>query len=595
MRALIASLPVRWRPKPAPVLGLALATAWLVAALPAAAAEGVKVKVTVEGLSGEMKRNALGSMMLTAAADEGRLSEGEARRLVERGRTEIAQSLQPFGYYKPTIREELKTDESPWKARYFVETGPPVILRGVEISVTGPGADLPRFRELLAAFPLAPGKRLQHAPYEALKTGLDRAASQNGYLDAKFAARRIAVDAEADTAHIEVRFETGPRYFFGPVTFQQDILDDAFVRDFVTFEEGEPYNVDSLIALQLALGSSPYFERVELEPKRAEAQDLRVPIDVRLVPNKVLRWTLGAGYGTDTGVEGTASIELRRLNRHGHRFSLDVLVSELKNTFGAQYQMPRAFGRKQLLTYSAGLSDEETDVQKSRGVTLGTSLTSSRGQWQQSIALYFQRQEFTVGNDHGVPDLLFPELSALSVVSDDRLKPRRGYRLYARLRGSSDQVLSDVPFVQLDLQAKGLIGAGKRGRFIARAEAGGVQTNDFHALPPNIRYFAGGSQSVRAYGYQDLGPRDASGAPTGGQRLLFASTELEQRLYGSWGLAVFCDVGNAVQNLYDPLAAGAGVGLRWFSPVGMVRLDVAWALREPPNHGQVQFSIGPDL
>ena len=585
----------RLRPRPVLLRGLALAALLLAPALPAVAADGVKVDVSVEGLSGEMKRNALGSMMLTAAASEGRLSEGEARRLVDRGRSEIAQSLQPFGYYRPVIRNDLEVRDGPWKARYYVQPGPPVLLRGVNVSVTGPGAELPRFRELVRTFPLAPGKRLEHAPYEALKTGLNRAAGQNGYLDASFSERRIAVDAKADTANVAVRFETGPRYFFGPVRFHQDILDESFLRTFVPFQTGEPYNVDSLLAMQLRLGTSPYFSRVEVEPQRDEATDLRVPIDVRLEPAKVLRWTLGGGYGMDTGFEATATLECRRLNRHGHRATLDVKVSEVRNTIGAQYQIPHAFGRDQLLTHSVAFTDEETDAQRSRGGSVGSTLTNVRGAWQQSIGLFFQRQDFTVGNDVGTPDLLMPEVSALHVRSDHRIEPRNGHRLYLLLRGSSDQVVSDASFVQLGAQAKLIKSAGPHRRIITRLEGGAVFTNDFHELPPNIRYFAGGAQSVRAYGYQELGPRDASNEPVGGQRLLFGSAEFEQRFFGSWGGAVFCDAGNALAKFGDPLAAGAGVGIRWFSPVGMVRFDVAWALREPPNHGQIQFAIGPDL
>ena len=163
------------------------------------------------------------------------------------------------------------------------------------------------------------------------------------------------------------------------------------------------------------------------------------------------------------------------------------------------------------------------------------------------------------------------------------------------LRGASEKVASDASFAQMDLHWKGIARAGGRGRVLLRAEAGLLGTEDFHDLPSTIRYFAGGAQSVRAYEYQELGPRDSSGEPVGGSKLLFGSAELDYRLFGQWALAAFYDFGNALQSLSDPLASGAGAGVRWVSPVGMVRLDAAQALDDPSHHVQFQFSLGPDL
>jgi len=130
---------------------------------------------------------------------------------------------------------------------------------------------------------------------------------------------------------------------------------------------------------------------------------------------------------------------------------------------------------------------------------------------------------------------------------------------------------------------------------IVRADVGSTWTHDFHDLPPSMRYFSGGAQSVRAYGFQDLGPRDPNDEPLGGQRLLFGSLEYERRVLGNWGLATFYDIGNALERFIDPLEDGAGIGMRWISPVGMVRLDLAWPIYDPSSGRRWQFSIGPDL
>jgi translocation and assembly module TamA len=493
------------------------------------------------------------------------------------------------------IRQDLDTGGDPWKARFFVDPGPPLLLASVDVKVDGPGAQLPKFAEIVRAFPLRPGQRLEHAPYDALKAALARTASQNGYLDAKFVSSRISVDLDAYTSSIEVHLETGQRYFFGPVRFEQDVLDDDFVNSYVTFEPGDPYNVDSLIAMQSALGGSPYFARVEVEPRRDQMQGLQVPIDVRLDPARRLRYTLGAGYGAETGAQVEAALEFRRLNKRGHRGTVNVLVSQYRNSVGLQYQLPRAFGRDQLLTHSISLLDEETDAQHSRGGTVGSTLAFVRGRWQQSLGVFFQRQDFTVGADTGKPDLLFPELTWTRVRTADRIKAMSGDRIVLLVRGASDQVVSDVGFAQAQVSTKWIGRAGKRDRVIVRADAGGTRSNDFRKLPPNMRYFSGGAASVRAYGYQELGPQDANGEPLGGQRLLFSSAEYDHRVVGDWGVAAFFDIGNALEFFSDPLKQGAGTGLRWASPVGMVRFDIAWPINDRSHGSQLQFSIGPDL
>jgi translocation and assembly module TamA len=113
-------------------------------------------------------------------------------------------------------------------------------------------------------------------------------------------------------------------------------------------------------------------------------------------------------------------------------------------------------------------------------------------------------------------------------------------------------------------------------------------------LPSSIRFFAGGSQSVRGYAYESLGPEDKDGDVVGGRHLLTGSVEFEHYFNDNWGMAVFLDTGNAIDNLSDKLEQGAGFGLRWKSPVGPVRIDLANSISRGKNW-RLNVSIGPDL
>ena len=134
-------------------------------------------------------------------------------------------------------------------------------------------------------------------------------------------------------------------------------------------------------------------------------------------------------------------------------------------------------------------------------------------------------------------------------------------------------------------------------RLLARLQVGALSTEDFSRTPVSMRFFAGGDQSVRGYAYQDIAPKSDTGRPLGGRYLLVGSTEYQYSLSPSWRLAVFIDAGNVTQEREElnSLKIGRGIGLRWISPVGALRLDLAQGLDELLGGFQLHFSMGPEL
>src|SRR6185369_6353017 len=157
----------------------------------------------------------------------------------------------------------------------------------------------------------------------------------------------------------------------------------------------------------------------------------------------------------------------------------------------------------------------------------------------------------------------------------DRIYPTRGERIEFDVRAADKSVLSNATFFQAIARGKFIQSFGEeRFRLITRADLGYTVTNDFHDLPPTVRFFAGGDQSVRGYSYQGIGPRDALGRVLGGKALEVASAELEYRFLQKWGVAAFYDTGTANDKFGGQLKVGTGVGVRWMSPIGLIRLDV---------------------
>jgi translocation and assembly module TamA len=560
-----------------------------------------RVRIEIDGLDKELRRNVLASLSLEEARDDDDLNEERIRRLHARGEAEIATALQPFGYYRPDVQATLSRDGATWVARYDVDPGPPLEVTTLDVRVEGEGQGDPWFQRDVREFPLQKGEPLYHPDYEGGKQRFVDDAASHGYLDADFQTSEMRVDLDAYTADVVVHFTTGPRYRFGPVTFNQDFLDPDLLRGYVTFKQGEILDMDELLQMQNALSDSPYFQRVEVLPRRDLAQGVEVPIEVNLTPSKHQRWSAGAGYGTDTGPRGTVALELRRINRHGHRGNVEIRGSQIEKSGQAQYQIPGAYPRTDVLTFSLGYSDLRTDTSESKSSLVGLGLTQARGEWREALALNLQREDFEVGLDEGRSELLIPQATWTRVRADDRISTTHGDRVEFTLRGADESLVSNASFLQASAQGKLIRSFADRFRFITRLQVGHTETDQLRELPPTIRFFAGGDQSVRGYGFQELGPLDEAGNVIGGEDLLTGSVELEYRFLEKWlflekwGVAVFYDTGNAMRSFSGSLEEGAGVGLRWVSPIGPIRADAAWALTEPGTPVRFHLTVGPDL
>lgn len=554
------------------------------------------LRVEVTGLGGEPRTNVLSALTIDDVVDRDDLDEATIRRLHAAAPREIARALEPFGLYRPQIEATLEPGEGGWTATYTVEPGEPARVTTLEIALLGDGLGDARFANLVETFPLAVGDALVHPRYEAGKQAFLDVAASDGYFDARFTTNAVVVDLDEDRVDIDLTFDTGPRFAFGEVTFQQSVLRPEILQSYVPFAPGAPFRTADLAVLQRSLENSGLWSRVTIVPRRDQVESGEpVPIEVTLTPRPRRRDTGGLGYATDSGPRVSGSMEFRRLNRSGHRGQIDLRVAEVDRSFGLRYEIPRAETERGLLRFEAGFTTIEPDSHDDETAFVGTSLTRLRGAWRQTFSLRLERHDFTVASDRGTVSFLAPGVSLSRTRADDPLVPRRGSRIDIALRAGAEGALSDVTFGRLYARGKLVRSLAPRVRLLGRIEAGSVLSDDFADLPPSLRFFAGGDSSVRGFGYLDLGPRDATGAVRGGKRLLTASLELELKVLQQWGVAAFYDAGNAFDDFGDRLERGAGVGLRWFSPIGLVRADVAWAVSVEGTPARLHLGLGIDL
>ncbi|MGB5442846.1 MAG: autotransporter assembly complex family protein [Gammaproteobacteria bacterium] len=558
-------------------------------------AHGAGIVVVIEGLEGELLENVRNNLSIEQYKDEAALTRSWVWRLHSKAVEEIHSALKPYGYYRPVVKKALLRIDDGWKATYKIDPGEVVSIGFADVQLTGEAQADKAFLKLLKEQRLTAGAPLDQVRYEKLKSSLQKLALERGYFDATFLQHEIRLDLEAYEANIMLHFDSGPRYQLGAVTFQPNPLSVDFLSRYVRFRQGDAYSTTAVLGLQDALNGSDYFSSVDVIPRQEKAEGLQVPIEVSLVSNKRNKYAVGAGYGTDTGVRVSAGFERRRVNRRGHRLAAGLQLSQIKNSLSANYLIPLQDPRTEQLAFSAGYFDSDTEDITSKTTTLGLSRSGTRWGLNETLGLKFQREDFSVGDEDGSSLLLMPEASWLWVRADNRTYTTRGARLQFSLRGAAEQLLSDVSFLQAHVQAKFIQKVFGSSRIILRGDAAISFAPDFQELPASVRFFAGGDQSVRGYAFESLGPEDADGNVAGGKHLLVGSAEYEQHIRDKWSAAVFMDTGNAFDDFSDSLNTGAGVGVRWRSPIGLIRVDVASALSSSGNPLRLHLVIGPDL
>lgn len=620
----------------------------LALAAPAAAA----VRIEIEGIRGAALRGNLERAAPLYAWRERRLSPAQARRLHEQGPAALLRTLEAHGYYRATVDGELERRGEDWVARYRVRVGNAIRVRALDIAFSGEGAGDPALAALLPGFPLQPGDRLVHAQWERGKSALGSAIEGRGYLRARQTSSRVEVYREDRAADIALAWDTGPRYRYGETVFEGAQFDDDFMRRFVRHRPGQPYLADDLLALQRRLIDADYFAFVSVSPRiarrrgptgapvpvgadagsvgvgetagaagqapvpvgpsqpaddsaaDAEADDTpgsgvdpepTVPIVVEVTPAPRDVYTAGVSIGTDSGVGVRGSVLRRWVNRRGHRASAEAEVSQRRTAAAANYAMPRPGDGVRTLNVGVSHLREQTDTSESETTSLYAMENRLWHGWLRDLGLRAMYGDFEVAEQRRNSTLVFAEGRLSRRVANDELFPTRGWSLSFEARAGSEALLSDTDFVQVRAEGRLIHPLGERQRLHLRGQLGSTWVDDFDALPPPLRFYAGGDRTVRGYGFQTLGPQDDEGRVLGGEHLAVASVEFERDVARDWSVAGFVDSGNAYTDGSFRTRTGIGVGVRWRSPVGLVRLDLAHGLDEAGRSLTLHLVIGPSL
>ncbi|MEE4125239.1 autotransporter assembly complex family protein [Pseudomonas viridiflava] len=564
----------------------------LVMSLSAAALADARLDVQITPANPDLKANIEGYV--------GELGERNAQALrnfslgAEQQAEKAAQAL---GYYQAQIDSEIQDGENP-RLVIKVLPGEPIRLRNVVVRVEGPAASLKAFK-VPQSDALKTGAVLNHGHYEDAKRLIQNQASRYGFFSGRFTSQRLSIDPRAGVADIELVYDSGPRYSLGKVMFSGDSpFDEDLLKRMVPFKENTPYDSQLIAELNQAMQASGYFEGVRVDAAPTAAVGQVIPVTVQLETRKPRTMGLGLGFSTDVGPRGRANWTRHWANAQGHSYGFESEISAPRQNVGLWYDVPLDPPLTDKLRFAGGYQYEEiagTDS-LSKLLTVGPEWHSKLPSgWERVISLKWQREEYRLGDDSGLSTLLMPGISYSYLRSDDRIDPHKGYRLQFDAQVAKEGLGSDANLVRGNVLLKGLTTIAQNHRFLGRVQFGGNFTDGYTSIPPSLRFFAGGDQSVRGYDYQTLSPTNSDGDRIGGRYMVAGSVEYQYSIAEKWRLATFVDQGNSFNNLDLPsLKTGVGFGVRWVSPVGPLRLDLAHPL-DDDGGVRLHFSMGPEL
>ncbi len=570
-----------------PVAILLALSMWLAVVAPAAA------EVVLDGVSAPEATNIRAFLSLSDLECDAPpwLVRWQARSADE----EISSALEALGYYNAHIVGSLDfPTDGCWRAKFQITPGDPVMVREVNVNVDGPLAKEASIAALLARAHNLQNKQFDHASYEDVKSGLLEAARSLGYFSATFKTSVVRVDARKLSAAVTLNLIGGQRYKFGNIEVVGDFLARRLIDSYIPFHTGQPYDAALVARLRRNLADSGYFGRSFVSADPDTAVDHAIPIRIELYPQR-RAWTysVGAGYADDTGPRVRLDAQNDLLNVDGHRASIKSVISTQQSSLDMQYRIPHITPLNDWFIFDAGLAHLESNTSSSDIKRVGARHTYERGKWVETDFVDLTYEDYKIANEYGQSRLVLFGTTLNWLWRNQPTRPTEGYRIDLTLRGAAQDLGSDTDVAQTIVGGQIIEGLTDTVRVILRSKAGYTWKQKFSDLPPTIRFFAGGATSIRGYAYQGVGP-EQDGNVVGGSRLLTGSVEFDYSFRPDWAAALFVDSGSAFDN--DPhFVTGVGAGIRWYSPVGPIRIDVAHPLDDPATQWRFYITIGPDL
>lgn len=531
------------------------------------------------------------------------LQANELQRLLGAADANARELLGTMGYFAPTITIELSNTpdsrHAPRTVTVNVQPGPQARIVSADIQFTDtPTQDargtLRQQQRVQRDWSLPPGQPFTQSAWDAAKTSGLRRLQAYRHPAARIASSRAEIDADTHEAKLEVTYDTGPAYRFGPLRVQgSQRYDPDSARRLARLPTGAIYDEAEMLDAQLRLASSGYYDAVFLSLDTEAADPAAAPVMAQVREAPLQHLVFGLGLSTDSGARLTLEHIHNKLPgldwRATSKLALDQETQRIETEATA---LPddngwRWFAGAQLQRENTG----DYEVNSGR-------LRSGRSQSTRNIDRYY-----FVQYDHALSQGLNPPPSgsAISIhygwtgrYFNNPIAPTSGYGMAAELGLGTTLQPDRTPFVRALLRGQTFIaagrihddaGIGRNARIALRAEGGAVLAREGAEIPVTQLFLTGGDTTVRGYGYRSIGTRTHNGQLYGGRYLAVASAEWQRPIVyrgamTDWESTVFIDAGAVADRVGDlSPRVGVGAGLRWRSPVGPLQADLAYGVK----------------
>nr|WP_275975031.1 autotransporter assembly complex family protein [Shewanella gaetbuli] len=543
------------------------------------------------------------------------------------------EALKSMGFYQATVDTNvLESESKPWQLNISVKPGDPVTLQWVDINFDGEMLEDAAFRNWLDSLTIKPGDVLHHGVYESIKSQLLTLALARGYFDGQFSRSEIVINRDKNTAQINLHFQSGQRYRLGDVNFEGHTLNENIVQALVPFEKQTPYSTSQLGRLNRNLIDTGYFSNIKVLPQTDELTESMVPVKVELSSKPSHSLEVGAGIDMGNSSENAIDPRIRvtwrtpQINRFGHKQETTAEWAPDRPKLLTTYTIPMSHPLDDQLKLRVGLlrdkygvtqdynaedkKFENTGQLESEKYLIGL-LRQKRTQnnWLFGYSLEVMKENYNQLDVDYSPDfLLFGVGLSKTIRGDNTLDPKSGFRQTYTVEYADPYLGSTIRLARLQAKLKWIDTFFDKHRFVTRLDLGAniAKNENIPYIAPSLRYFAGGDQSIRGYRYQELGPyidyENSEGGVSrqviGGRYLLVGSIEYQYYLTPSWRLGTFVDAGNAFDtDQFEPLVSVGG-GVHWISPIGPIKLDVGFGLKETETVNRsfrFHLTMGTDL
>lgn len=553
----------------------------MILCLPLRAENPKALNLSINGVTGTVLANVekrLNELQHTRALEE--LNQDELRH-------QINQALQPYGYFKAEVIIRVTNNQN---ITINIIPGPQVYCSAVEVIIEGEGRNNPAILKAVNTFPLKPDSPLFTDVYNQGKQNIINSAENAGFLHGAFSKSEILINEQDNTAQITLIFNTGPLYYFGQVQFDPTNINPELLHRYVPFQTGQPYSTDQVLKFNDYLSNSGYFNSVLVKPDVTSEQE--VPIKVHLQPVPKYSYSLGAGYGTDTGVRGRAGLYVVPVNRRGHKFNALAQGSFTQNALQAQYLIP---GRNPVIdqySITGNFSSLNYNTGYSNAFLLSLAQQHNIDHLKRSLSLNGLYESFHYSLQPSENQLLlYPKATiTLSQTSNILFSPS-GYNITFNGLGANKFTFSNLDFGQLSVDAKAAIRFDSlRLRLYGHTIQGITATSNINKLPLSLALLLGGTDNLKGYSFNSIGP---------GRIISYGGFEVQKEMKKNWYLIGFYDAGDVYNPSPKEFQYDVGAGLMWVSPIGPIKVGLAqpvnsW-LQRTSSSPRLVISLGPDL